>query len=204
MICFRRSFLRKEVESNPEDIMNKIPRADRSRERMKETLLSLLRVRPLYEISVSELCREAGVGRTTFYRYYGNISQILGELLDDILSQVPSVTAHLTDAPKDPGCPYPICEFVRRDPRVFALFCNDSAGSFIIDRIIAAFKSEYVDTMRRHSALSEQQLTLLLRFQVSGCLALIRKSAGDSDESWRTSREAVDQFLRRGLTIHSG
>ena len=184
--------------------MNKIPRADRSRERMKETLLSLLRVRPLYEISVSELCREAGVGRTTFYRCYGNISQILGELLDDILSQVPSVTAHLTDAPKAPGCNYPICEFVRRDPRYFALFCNDSIQSFLVDRIIAAHRGENVSILRLHSDLPEEQLALLLRFQVSGCLALIRKSAGDSDEAWRAARETVDQFLRRGLSIPGG
>ena len=184
--------------------MKQVPRADRSKERMKDTLLSLLKARPLHEISVSEFCRAAGVGRTTFYRHYGNVSQILRELLDDILSQATSVTAHLTDAPKDPSCPYPICEFVRRNPRYFALFCNDSIQSFIVDRIIAAHKGEYVSILRLHSGMTEEQMALLLRFQVSGCLALIRKSAGDSAEAWRAVRETVDQFLRRGLSLPGG
>lgn len=42
------------------------------RESIGEAILSLLLCKEFSEISVSEICKKAGVGRTTYYRYYGN------------------------------------------------------------------------------------------------------------------------------------
>ena len=39
-------------------------------EQLTAALLELLRERPLGEISVSQLCEKAGVGRTSFYRNF--------------------------------------------------------------------------------------------------------------------------------------
>lgn len=42
-----------------------------------ESLLDLLAVKPLSEISISELCENAGVGRASFYRNFQNKEAIL-------------------------------------------------------------------------------------------------------------------------------
>ena len=170
------------------------------KKRMQEALLDLLRTKPLFEISVAEFCRAARVGRTTFYRYYGNIRRLLEELLEGLLAEMASVADHLTSAP-DGGCKYPLCEYVRRDPRYFALFRNESLTSIIVDKLTTVHREEYIRTMRRFFDWSEEQLELLLRFQWSGCVALIRGSGGTGDEEWARARETVDRFLRNGLEI---
>ena len=168
--------------------------------RMQEALLDLLRTMPLYEISVAQFCREAGVGRTTFYRRYGNIRKLLDELLEEMITRMSSIAGHLAD-PEEGACKYPLCEFVRRDPRYFALFRNESLTNIIVEKLTAAHREEFIRTMRAYSDWSEEQLELLLRFQNSGCIALIRGSGGTGEEEWAQARETVDRFLRKGLEI---
>ena len=58
--------------------------------RMDNALLLLLKKKPFESITVSELCIEAGVHRSTFYLHYENINDLLEEtvryLLDNFLS----------------------------------------------------------------------------------------------------------------------
>ena len=58
--------------------------------RMNKALVSLLEKKDLEYVTVSDICREAGVNRSTFYLHYENIGDLLAEttryLLDDFLS----------------------------------------------------------------------------------------------------------------------
>lgn len=62
-------------------------RAQRSKKALREALLSLIKTRPLKDVSVTEVCATAGLNRTTFYKYYGDCEDILLEIekeqLDD-------------------------------------------------------------------------------------------------------------------------
>lgn len=49
------------------------PRARRTRDALEAALANLLERHPLDTISVAELCREAGVHRTTFYAHAGGV-----------------------------------------------------------------------------------------------------------------------------------
>ena len=49
---------------------------------IKEALLALKRTVPFDAITVSALCREAGVHRGTFYLHYRNTLEVLDERLD--------------------------------------------------------------------------------------------------------------------------
>jgi AcrR family transcriptional regulator len=51
------------------------PRQVRTRQALAEALVRLLERKPLGEISVSELCREAGVHRTTFYGHFDSVPE---------------------------------------------------------------------------------------------------------------------------------
>ena len=51
-------------------------------EHITEALLDLLAVKPLDEISISELCENAGVGRASFYRNFANKEAILKACID--------------------------------------------------------------------------------------------------------------------------
>ena len=73
--------------------------------KMDLALISLLKKKPFDYVTVSEICKEAGVNRSTFYLHYETIGDLLAEttryLLDDFLSyfstDTRAIALHLTD-----------------------------------------------------------------------------------------------------------
>lgn len=52
---------------------------------LKEALLKLMETKNIQKISVSELCKEAGINRVTFYNHYSSPSDILAEMGDGLI-----------------------------------------------------------------------------------------------------------------------
>ena len=54
-----------------------------SKQMLKNALLNLLEEKDIRKVTVYELCREAQINRTTFYRYYGSIYDVIDEIKDE-------------------------------------------------------------------------------------------------------------------------
>lgn len=52
---------------------------------IKDVLLELLKKETFDKITVSNICRQAKITRTTFYLHFSNITDVLDELLKDAL-----------------------------------------------------------------------------------------------------------------------
>jgi AcrR family transcriptional regulator len=52
---------------------------------LRESLVSLMKTRSILNIAVKDICEAAGVSRTTFYAYYKDQYDILGQLEEEIL-----------------------------------------------------------------------------------------------------------------------
>lgn len=59
-----------------------------SRQMLQKALLRLLAGKSIHEISVAELCREAGVNRSTFYRLYSIPAEVMEEILRNMISEI--------------------------------------------------------------------------------------------------------------------
>ncbi len=55
---------------------------------LREALIRLLGKKPIEKIRVQELCQEAQINRTTFYKYYGNQYDLMNEIQAEFLQQV--------------------------------------------------------------------------------------------------------------------
>ncbi len=55
---------------------------------LKEGLMRLLKDRSLDKISITQLCREAGINRTTFYRHYEWPRDVLTEMQNDFFAEI--------------------------------------------------------------------------------------------------------------------
>jgi AcrR family transcriptional regulator len=113
------------------------PRLVRTRELLSATLRALLLERPLSNISVSLLCREAGVHRTTFYGHAASVHQFaVAEFSADIdrLTTVPVQPSAETPghvAARYRGSLLNVLTHVAGDrPSHRSLFASDSSGAF--------------------------------------------------------------------------
>lgn len=55
---------------------------------LKEALIEMLKEKDIYHISIRELCENADINRTTFYKYYGSQFDLLADMEKDILEFV--------------------------------------------------------------------------------------------------------------------
>ena len=66
----------------------RIERSERSKAALKRAFLELFHSKEPEEITVVELCRKAGVNRSTFYAHYAYIDILLREVLWDSVAKV--------------------------------------------------------------------------------------------------------------------
>lgn len=71
-----------------------------SKRMLKDALLSLLKEKRLMDVTVKELCERSGINRSTFYRHYDNVSDLLDEVIDDIVNLLVSTS---NSSLNDPG-----------------------------------------------------------------------------------------------------
>ena len=64
------------------------PRLAKTKESLLEALIRMLEEVPLESITVSDLCKEAGINRTTFYKYYSVPEDVITEVAERILDEV--------------------------------------------------------------------------------------------------------------------
>lgn len=55
---------------------------------LKEALVRLLNTKQIEHISVSELCAEAQINRTTFYKYYGSQFDLMNDIQADFMREL--------------------------------------------------------------------------------------------------------------------
>lgn len=66
------------------------PRARRTLEALRGALATHMRSQQLSEISVSEICRTAGVHRTTFYKHFDSVAGLANEAVIDLIDGITS------------------------------------------------------------------------------------------------------------------
>ncbi|WP_415996060.1 TetR/AcrR family transcriptional regulator [Gordonibacter pamelaeae] len=64
---------------------------------LKEALVRLLETKPLDKITIYELCAEAQINRTTFYKYYGSQGDVLKDIENELFAMLET---HLVESVK--------------------------------------------------------------------------------------------------------
>lgn len=64
------------------------PRARRTLEALQVALGKHMRTQQLSQISVSEICRTAGVHRTTFYKHFESVADLAGLAVTDLIDRI--------------------------------------------------------------------------------------------------------------------
>lgn len=57
---------------------------------LRESLINLLQTRTIHQMSVREICDNAQINRTTFYRYYGSQYDLLRAIEQELMEQINS------------------------------------------------------------------------------------------------------------------
>lgn len=144
---------------------------------LKEALLELLENRALEKITVTDVCANADVNRSTFYGYYQDIGQLLVEIEDDVLNQLPL----------SPGGPIAYSDqqflatlqsffqYVYENERLFrVLIVQRDSGSFS-HRLVNSVMQKYKMPVKRENELLERYACV---YCVNGVIGMMKEWIG--------------------------
>ncbi len=139
---------------------------------VREGLMRLLEKKPLEKINITELCQEAGINRTTFYRYYELPKDVLMEMQNEFFEET---LDHFQN-------PLTVCDIERLFEclsehaslvRLFFLYNSDADWANIFSKIYSSFPEKKM--MKAFQALDENSAELLNAYLAGGAYFLARK-----------------------------
>lgn len=88
-------------------------RALRSREALRQGLLSLVEERPFHEITIRDITNRAGVSYPVFFRRYASKEELLGDLAAEEVRNLLAHTYPLTNEASPKGSLHEMCAYVQ-------------------------------------------------------------------------------------------
>lgn len=141
-----------------------------SKRLLKESLLNLLEKRHIDHISISELCQQAEINRTTFYRHYQTPHDILLEIEYDFIQSFyksPIIEKNTGDLKKRTLY---MCNFLYDNKDMLKLFIQnytDSDLTFLFQKFFAEYMSHRT-ILYNGQQIDESTLHLLTTFWIYG------------------------------------
>ena len=174
--------------------------------KMSDALLDLLKTKPFEYITISEICKKAGVNRSTFYLHYENTADLLAEtwqrLLDDFLSyfmvDTVALTAHFADCEGKElnfiteEYLHPYLSYIRDNRHVFATILKH-ANSFHFDAVFQRLFQHVFDPILHRFGYPAEERKYVMMFYLSGINALVLEWLKDG---CRKSIEEVSHIIR--------
>lgn len=148
-----------------------------SKRMLKEGVLRLLENKHIAAISVSELCEESSINRTTFYRHYQTTSDVLMELEEDFMNELQESPKPLTGTQDIRTNAFRICHFLYDHKDTAKIFIsNDTDSHFRM--LFQNFADEYIKSKMvsyKGKSVNANTLHLLTTYCAHGVYSMVHK-----------------------------
>lgn len=176
------------------------PRTVQTTALIKQTLLGMMKKTAFNKVTVSEVCKTAGINRGTFYLHFCDLWAVLEELEEEALQEEPSNESYQCSLTAEHyECPYGICDKIHTHPEYGVIFFDDSLTAHVIEKIAQQSKDKYVTALVRQLDLTVEQAETIFYFQLNGCLAINKKIYRNGSKNWEASRDLIGGFIQSGL-----
>lgn len=147
-----------------------------TRRLLQEGLLRLLSHEKLEDISVTALCKEAGINRATFYNHYSSPTALLEEMEAQLVSDLNAIAATPTSLDNLVSQLELYCSKLKEHAdlvRILVCYHADRDIGDIIINLAEYYGKHRLDVNK--TALDADSIHLVSTFLYSGCYLLIRE-----------------------------
>ena len=186
-----------------------------TRQVIKDALLELLEKSPYVKINVTALCKQAEITRATFYLHYGDLNDVLDEVIREALdiaehsvesgeyairrAMLMCTLKNGPDALKGNEQFLAPCQRIADHPKYRALFMDDSLSYYIIRKIYLAERTGSVPGIARQCRISEEDADRLFMFMIYGLYYVNRSMKWEKSDDWYRMQYIVNHVLENGL-----
>lgn len=149
-----------------------------SKRLIKEALLRLLQKKPLAKISISALCEEAQINRTTFYRHYETPGDVLLEIALDSIKQFSRTFSSSKEMADEKMFVLKLCEFLSENAELVRILMQNDVSEPYAEEIYYALSSCFLGAktvLYQGKPADNDTLRLINSYFSAGIYALIRQ-----------------------------
>ena len=168
----------------------------------------------LDEVSVSALCRQAQIGRATFYTHYDNLTEVIEELVEDAIKATDRSSAKSLDGMREMArylstdhgfreleskiLLLPVCQRVADNPKYNVLFKDSSLSDYILSMIYRQEKDYQIAELMKYG-MTAKEADMLFTYMLTGAFAVNRAMGWKKDEEWMRVQRIILNFVCGGM-----
>ena len=156
---------------------------------IKDAMLELLHESSFDEVSVSALCRQAQIGRATFYTHYDNLTEVIEELVEDAIKATDRSSAKSLDGMR---------QRVADNPKYNVLFKDSSLSDYILSMIYRQEKDYQIAELMKYG-MTAKEADMLFTYMLTGAFAVNRAMGWKKDEEWMRVQRIILNFVCGGM-----
>lgn len=153
-------------------------RSAASKSKIMSAFKQLLESKHFADISIQEVCRLAGVNRTTFYAHYSNISELLEAMEADLLSKAESqILPKDTDAFRlaSRDTMLRMLHFIRCNNVVYEYYITQASTSRLLTKLLDYVKQTYIiPTLSKSTVYASSEYDYQFEFCKEGTMGIVK------------------------------
>ena len=136
---------------------------------IKNALLELLEQQELTNITVTAVCEAADVHRSTFYKYYTDTADLMKEIEQDLMDQIPKPHPDQTQAQllKDATAFF---DYVKQNEKAFRILFSDSTSNHFFFFFFEFLSSGYIPVPGDYDNFSIYFMQRYIAYATAGML----------------------------------
>lgn len=169
---------------------------------IKESFLKLIDQLPYSKVTITQLCKEADLTRSTFYLHFNSLTDLLNEVIDDALYlsgegnslELQSSANYL----QDNGSLLPVCQRIGNSPKYQKLLMDPDLSEYIIGRIMQHEQQYVIPSIIKKTGLNSDAAESLFRYVIHGSFAVNRAHRFIKSDAWMRDMKMLNDFTEAG------
>ena len=147
---------------------------------LKESLLELMKEKPVDKITPTELCRHAGINRNTFYSHYYSTRDVLVEIEEEFSNEMIVSLENKSSEADSKALLGEVCLKIYDKKDFCKILLSENGDSAFLQKVISLGKAPVVSSWKNSGVeVKDEDMEMLFTFVVNGSIAILRKWAAD-------------------------
>lgn len=163
---------KKEQEAVPDPIPKANRRVKYTQMVIRQSLLELLKSRPIEKITVTDICARADINRGTFYVYYADPYDLLAQIEQELFEKI----RHALAQRSTPTSQLRLCDVltvIAEERNVCESLFSEFGDKVFLEKLLDLYSMEHWKKNARHIPLASLELSHT--FVTSGSLGVIKQ-----------------------------
>lgn len=168
---------------------------------LRESLLELMKDKPISKITSAELCRSADINRNTFYTHYSSPEDLLSNIEEELYGEIKDAIEHSLKFDSIPSLILEICQSIQKNVALCRILFSEYGDTLFLRRIMDIARDKSIREWKKALAVDDPaQMERLYTYFANGCVAAIQSWVQDgARESPQEIASFIDKVSNRGL-----